>query len=151
MPTRSGRLRRSDETGDRARIGALRRGFTLVELIVAAILLGTLMLITVPTLKWASDQRRDAQKRQEAVEEAANLMERLTARPWDELTNENLQDVTLAEELRPQFPGAELEVAVQEADDAKRIRILLHYADHAGRPTAPVRLTAWVQRQEVRR
>ena len=127
-----------------------RRGFTLLEVTVAGVLLGTVMAVTVPTLGWIVQQRRASLQRQEAIAEVANIMERITIRPWEQITTENVATLKLADETERQLPGAKLRVTVDAkptTPDAKRIAIELAWRNRAGRSNAPVRLTAWVYRK----
>ena len=66
-----------------------RRGaFAAIELTVATILLVVAMTLAVQALGWVAAERRATERRAAAVREAANLMERLTARPFDQITPE---------------------------------------------------------------
>ncbi len=125
-----------------------RRGFTMLEMVVAAALLGTLLIVTLKMLGAVADWRRDADRRQLAVIEAANVMEWLSARPWDELTPEAVADVRLPESVTRQLPGAELKIEVVdspagEKPPAKRIAVSIRWRDRAGRMVQPVAVTMW--------
>jgi hypothetical protein len=127
-----------------------RRGFTLLEVTVAGVLLGTVMAVSVPTLGWIVQQRRASLQRQEAIAEVANIMERITLGPWEQITTENVETIKLAGETGRQLPGAKLRIGVEKepaTPDAKRIAIELAWKNRAGRNDAPVRLTAWVYRK----
>lgn len=124
-------------------------GFSLVELIVALILLGTVMSIVVPALGWMGHLNRHSLQRQEAVQGLHNLMDELTSRPYEKLTPEAAANIELPPTLKDQLPGATLEVEIQEAEPkAKRIRLELGWNQRNGRPLAPTRLTAWVYKRE---
>jgi Tfp pilus assembly protein PilV len=64
----------------------LRRGIALMELVVAGAVLGTLMLVCLQLLAATAAQRRVADQRQLAAIEVGNVLERVTARRWSELT-----------------------------------------------------------------
>ena len=71
----------------RARPALVRRasqGSLLAELAMSAAMLMIAMALTVKVLGWVGVQQRAWDRRQVAVQEASNLMERLTARPFDE-------------------------------------------------------------------
>lgn len=124
-------------------------GFSLVELIVALVLLGTVMSIVVPALGWMGHLNRHSLQRQEAIQGLGNLMDELTSRPYEELTSEAAANVELPPALKDQLPGATLQVEIQEAEPkAKRIRLELGWNQRNGRPLAPMRLTAWVYERE---
>ncbi len=126
-----------------------RRGMTLVEVIVAGVLIGTVMSVALPTLGWIGQQRRASLERQEAIAEVANIMERITVEPWERITTENVRTIKLADDTERQLPEAKLTIAVSSkppAPDAKRIAVELTWKNRAGRRVAPVRLVAWVYR-----
>ena len=105
-----------------------RRGSLLVELALSAAMLMIAMGLTVKVLGWVGAQRRNWDRRQVAVQEAANLMERLTARPFASLTPESTRDLPLSARARQSLPKVELKVDVRENDkaggaDSKRVAI----------------------------
>ena len=120
-------------------------------MVVSSVLIGVLALIVVPTLTWISAERRSAEQHQALVEEASNLMDRFTSRPWGEITPEQAAKLQLADELKRRT-GAELQAEVEtdagDADD-KRVALRIDWTDHAGRPAPTVRLTAWVYRPQA--
>ncbi len=102
-----------------------RTGTTVFEMTVAIVLLMAAVLSATQLIGASVNARRKADRRQLARYEAANLMERVAALPWAEVTNENLQAWPLAEELQKQLPGARLqalveEVAVGESDTSEK-------------------------------
>lgn len=127
-----------------------RRGTTLVEVVVTAVLLGTVFVVAVPTIGWVGYARRAAERRVQATLEVENIMERLTARDWDEITNDAAAAVELSDAVRAQLPGANLECTVEENAESpaeKRVSVRLSWSDRAGHTVAPVRLVAWVYRR----
>ena len=127
--------------------GRGRRGFTLIEVGVAGVLLLTTMAMTAQVLGRLAAERRAADRRREAVQEAAIVLERLAARPWAELTPESARALRLSEPARRALPGGELAVDIAEHDGLKRIRVAVRWPGRAGGPEAPARLTAWVGRR----
>ena len=128
-------------------------GFLLLEIIVAMILLGTAAAIIVPALSWMGTESRLSMQKQEAVEGLYNLMEDLTARPYEDLTPDAAAKIELPKPLQEQLPGAKLEVAITEtetAPKAKRIQMRLSWNQRSGQPLAPLRLSAWVHQTEGR-
>ncbi len=123
-----------------------RRGTTLLELIVAVALLAAMTAAAMQMLRVTAAQRRATSARQAAVLEAANLMERLAARSWDELTEEGVQDVELSPEARRRLPAGELEIDITsptDQPDARRIALRLRWQGDSGQLLRPVRLLAW--------
>ena len=127
-----------------------RRGFLLVEFAAAMLVLAVAMAVTVQILGWLAAERRSAERRQSAADEAANVLERLTLRPWDDLTPEAVRGVPLSDQARRVLPDGALSVQVAEAGKdvaMKRITVEVRWRDRAGGATKPVRLTAWVARR----
>jgi hypothetical protein len=124
----------------------VRRGFAVTELVVAGALLGALLAVCLQLLAATAAQRRAAAQRQLAILEAGNVMERLAARPWAELTPQAVAAVQLAPSVRDRLPGAELKVEVSTPSaepGAKRIVVSLHWQDRAGQSVSPVKITTW--------
>lgn len=124
-----------------------RRGYVMVELVMATLLLAAAMVLTVQILGWLASERRAADRRERAALEAANLMEHLTAQPWDAITPEAAGALELSSSAHQALPGAELKATVTRTEGdppAKRIGIALRWRNRSGQFEAPVRLTAWV-------
>jgi Tfp pilus assembly protein PilE len=123
-----------------------RRGTTMFEVLCAGALLAVLMAACLPMLSAAAAQRRAAENRQTAFQEAANLMERLSTVPFDQLAPERVGHVQLSAEANRALPGAKLEIQLSsppDQTDAKRIVVLLRWPDRTGRFVRPARLVAW--------
>jgi type II secretory pathway pseudopilin PulG len=125
--------------------GPPRRGVSLIELTVAALLLGTVFAALGPVLHGIRQQREQARQRQVAVLELANQAERLALRSWEELTPERLQQIELSETARQTLRQASLRVALAEEAEplARRITLELSWSDPAGRAVAPLRVVVW--------
>jgi Tfp pilus assembly protein PilE len=127
-----------------------RAGFTLFELTITAILLAAVMVTAIPTLAWIVRARQAAERQQAAVLGVGNLMERVTALAWDDITPEALAAIALPEDLSRQLSDADLKISVvstPETPEAKRVLIELRWQESsAGTQAAPVRLAAWVYR-----
>ena len=122
-------------------------GFTLLEVSVAAVVLVLVMAITVQVLGWATAERRAAERRQWARQEATNVLERLTAQPWDRLTAESAAMLELSPQARAVLPEGELRIEVTSQPGpprAKRLSVDVRWQRPAGQPDASVRLTTWV-------
>jgi hypothetical protein len=140
------------KTGRRSPLSKeLRRGSLLAEVAMAAVMLMIAMTLTVKVLGYVGHQRRVSEYRQRAIQEVANVMERLTARPFDEITAEQARRLTPSPSARQSLPEAELAVGVAEDQpgagrSAKRIAVRLRWRGRAGEWEAPVRLTTWIER-----
>lgn len=128
-----------------------RRGFSLLEMFVAGTLVAILLSICLQVMKATAEQQRAIEHCQLAVQEAANLMERLCARPWPQLTPETARQLQLREEIRQVLPGAALAVSVVQPagePEAKRIAVEIRWQGKPNRAMRPVRLVAWKYRSE---
>ena len=128
-----------------------RRGSLLVEMTIAAAMLSVAMVMTVKVLGYAGQQRRSADQRQRAMLEVANVMERITAEPFDEVTAERARRLSITPAAAGSLPGAELAVEVKEERpgpdrSARRIAVRLRWKGRSGEWEAPVRLTTWIER-----
>jgi len=120
-----------------------RRGIGLMEIAAAGILLAVMLTVCLQFFRATSGQRRGLQARRTATQEVANVMERLCARSWEELTPEAAGQVQLSEEARRAFPDGELQVEVtppEKEPDGKRI--VGSFAGRTG-PNSPIGRSAW--------
>jgi type II secretory pathway pseudopilin PulG len=127
-----------------------RRGFTMVELCATCALLAVAIPLTVAALGAAAKQRRGIEMRQQAIEAADNLLERLTAESWDRLSDDRLNEIKDALGDEPLPPGGELQFQlVDQAGPpaAKRIDVEVSWQPGAARIRQRVRLSGWVFRE----
>jgi type II secretory pathway pseudopilin PulG len=120
--------------------------FTLIEVIVAVTLLGAGLVLTCEVLHWTSLLRRENERRQCAMQEAANALERIRGWSWQELVAEQPPELALSESALRQLPQGDLqlEIAADPDDsDARRIAVEVSWQLRDGQPAAPVRLIAW--------
>jgi hypothetical protein len=148
------RIVHSDHRGSRPAAG--RRGSLLAEVAMATVMVMIAMTLTVKVLGYVGSQRRVADHRQRAVQEAANVMERITAYPYDEITGQRARQLTLSPSAQQSLPHAELAVAVMDEQPgagraAKRISVRLRWHGRSGEWESPVRLTTWVERRRPAR
>ena len=127
-----------------------RRGFGLIEMAVTGLLIAIAMAATLQVVGWVALDRRAVERRERAVLEASNIMERIAARPWEELSTEALQSIKLSESSAAFLPGSTLELKVIAQEDVpvrKKITVEIRWRDRSGRDEAPVRLVAWTYRR----
>jgi len=138
----------NDRVHPRQRSRRRRYGALLLELVISGAVLGVVVAAAIPTLAWIGRERQFSRQRQAAQLEVGNLMERLTALEWNELTPERGAQTALSPSLREQIPDAKLTVAVTDdtALEARRVLIELRWEVVPGRPAPPVRLVTWVYR-----
>jgi hypothetical protein len=123
---------------------------------IAAAMLSVAMAMTVKVLGYSGQQRRSAEQRQRALLEAGNLMERITAMPFDEVTAERVRRLSIARTVAESLPGAELAVEVKEERpgpdrSSRRVAVRLRWKGRSGEWEAPVRLTTWIERGRASR
>jgi hypothetical protein len=143
----------ADEYGTRPG-RAVRRGSMLPELAIAGAMLAVAMTLAVQVLGYAGQQRRSADRRQRAILEVTNIMERITALPFDEVTPERARRLSITPEAAGSLPGAELSVDVLDQQPApgrpaRRIAVRLRWKGRSGEWEAPVRLTTWIERRRA--
>lgn len=130
-----------------------RGGFTLIELAMALLLLGVAMGVTMKVLSGVGRDRRAADRRQWALQEVANVMERVGAEPFERVTAERA--LAIAGELKADrvLPEASWEIAVTDDRDSpvpgRRVSVRLRWKDRSGGWDSPVRLTSWVYRRRT--
>ena len=98
---------------DIQRAGSSRRGLTLVECIVTAVLLGTVATLTVQQTGRLGRQQRLLQQRELALLEAGNLLERLTAQPALLPATGPVAGLRLSPETAPLLPDSQVTATVQ--------------------------------------
>ena len=99
----------------------------------ATVVLMIIMTVAIKILGFAAHERGAADRRQRAVLEAGNVMERITAYSFDEVTSESVRRIALPESAREALPGSELALDVTTIDRAldraaKRITVRLRCA-----------------------
>ena len=127
------------------------RGFTLTEVVVTGVVLAAMLVVCLKLLSATAAQRRSMADRRTANREAANVMERLAARPWEELTAAGAEKIALSAAAERTLLDAELEVEVSEPAEvpgAKRIVVAVRWRDRANQPRMTARLVAFKFRHE---
>lgn len=131
-----------------------RSGLTVLELVVTLVLLGTVATCAIPPLRAVQLQRREHDRRELALQEAANLLERFTVRGWEAVDPSAAAELTLSEEAAARLPEALLQVTVSSSDattdtepSRKAITVELSWKNAAGQQVQPVRLTTFLFRK----
>ena len=123
-----------------------RKGFTMIEVIAAIAVLAAAMVAVAQTVAVVARQRQRTERQTLAVQEAANLMERIYALPWNEVTQDQAVAARLSPAGRSRLPAAAVKVTVQASGDPpteKRISVDIDWQEADGGRSRPVRLTAW--------
>jgi hypothetical protein len=140
--------RRTTGSPSRRPARAGRGGYVLVEVAMAVLVLLAAMTLTVKALGVVGAERRTAERRLWALQEVANLQERVGAEPFDKVTTDRVKSLADEAEAAAVLPGAGWEAEV--ADDgpgAKRVTVRLRWKGRSGETTSPVALTSWVYKK----
>lgn len=129
-----------------------RRGALLLETAISALMLMIAMALAAKVTASLAAERRSWDRRGVAAVEVANVLERISARPFDALAVGPLEGLSLSPAASGMLPGAELtaEVADEPAGDlpARRVAVRLRWRNRAGDWDAPVRLVTWIHRRK---
>lgn len=118
-----------------------RRGIGQIEILIAAILLGTLTGL-MSTLAYQINRiQKDAQLYQVAVYELTNQLRRLSQQNPIPLTSEALS-LSVSPATLERLPSASLQARLIEDELGKRIEVEIKW-DRVGSPP-PLRMTSWV-------
>jgi len=124
-----------------------RQGHTILETMVAAVLLAVAATVGVQMLLATASARQATETRRLATREAANVMERVMALAPDELTPQTVEQMKLSPRAQKALPGAKLTIRLDESTGdgppATRVTVELTWKSHAGRAAPPLRLLAW--------
>lgn len=121
------------------------RGFVMSELIVAMAISVAAMVGIAQLMYQVTRQYRAAVQRTVVAGEAANVMEDLVSRPWNEITAGNPPALTLSAACRQAAPDARLNVDILpvEAEHAFRIVVRIGWPADDVPQKRPVQLVAW--------
>lgn len=126
-----------------------RRGVTLLEAMVAAVLFVAGSSVVATMVVAAAQQRRGLENHRFAIQHAENLLARLAAQPFDSLTAERAEQIRLAAAEHPALNKDPLRVELtSEAGppESKRIVVLVAWRTGSGQPARSLRLTTWIYR-----
>ncbi len=118
-----------------------RGGFTMLELTVAATLLGTVFVVTLPLLKHVRVSRDAAQQQFIAQQEAANLMEQLAVNGSSDAADDA---ITISPEAASHLHDADVTITREpEHINLQRVTVAVSWTNDSGERPVPVKLTAW--------
>jgi hypothetical protein len=119
---------------------------SLLEITLAAGLLGVLMTVSVQMLRVMGDRQRAADRRAAALQTVQALAEELENMPWDELTASAADEIAIPDAISRYLPGAKLDIKIDEKSEpvvAKRLTLELQWNGPSGQAVDPVQLTVW--------
>lgn len=124
----------------------LRRGTTLLECGVAAVIVAMLMGIAMQFFAAVGKQRQAQRCRAAALDDASAALERLAIEPWESLTAAALEKTPWTGPAEG-LPDGRREVAVEPAGspESKQLTVTVHWAPHRGQAES-LRLVAWRSR-----
>jgi Tfp pilus assembly protein PilV len=123
-----------------------RRGMTIFEVAVSTVVLGAAVTTAAQLVVWSVGLHQAALKKRCALEAATSVLDRVSLRPWSEITPESVKRETLPSEASEFLSDARLSVDVAEQADrlpAKQISVEIEWAHSAGHDQK-VHLTTWV-------
>jgi prepilin-type N-terminal cleavage/methylation domain-containing protein len=123
-----------------------RRGFSLFEVSAAIMLLGTLTALCLEFFSGVTSQQKEQNAELAAAQEAANVMERLAAVPWDDLAKQDRRKIELSPQARKMLPEGRVEVKVEEAKgepSARRVAVTVCWRPLPSGPERKARVVAW--------
>lgn len=123
-----------------------RRAFTIIESLLAVGVISVAFVLLAQFLTLAAGQRRAGEERRIALQEAANVLERISALPADEATAERVANWQPSAELKRVLPKAQLRITLAaEAGPPRgqKVRVEVVWPNAAGELNAPLGLTAY--------
>ena len=127
-----------------------RRGALLIEAGIAAALVAVAMVAVAQLLAVSAVQERALDQRRVAAQEAANVLETVLVRPWEELTAEQFKELKLSAEAMKRLPDGQMQCDVDllsEQPPVKKLVAEASWRNQAGERER-VRLCAWKFRSE---
>ena len=123
-----------------------RKGLTLSELVIAVAIAVAATAGVAQLVYQATGQYRVMSRQQIVAQEAANIMEDLMSRPWNEIAGDEQVSAELSPLCRQAVPGAQLQLKIVPDDsqeDVRRITVEIDWASNAAGRAQPIRLVAW--------
>lgn len=127
-----------------------RSAFTLVEVVAAATVLATLLLVVAQAVLWTAASRRTSERRQWALVEANNALEQVTANDWNEINPEQAAKLELSETAREVLGADALSLNVSDVEGeppARKITVEVRFMETVDSTAGKVRLITWVYRR----
>jgi type II secretory pathway pseudopilin PulG len=123
------------------------RGFTVFEIVIAMLLLGTVIAFVVPVTKRAIDQRRRSDDRRAALLEVSNALERVVAEAASGTEPNAEREMPIPDDLARRFREPRLVVTSAELDGppaGRRFDAAFGWVGENGSSAAPIRLSAFM-------
>lgn len=127
-----------------------RPGFTVIECCAAAALLAAALTVVVSLLTSVARQRQAAGWQAQAVIEADNVLERLTAEPYAALSNEHVESMNLSAIVAERLPNGAVGAHLDEEAGRKRIEVKISWRGPRSEQARRHRVVTWVYARENR-
>jgi len=122
------------------------RGFTLWETAVAIVMLTVMTAICLQFFAAQHEQQRELFGQLAATHEAANLLDRIDALEWKDLTPDSAARLQLSAEAQGVLFEPRVETRVDEPSGtppARRVAVAVRWRPQRGGPERTVQLVAW--------
>jgi hypothetical protein len=119
-----------------------RRGATIIEFVVACSLLGSLMLLVVPSAIRIGRVQRMIRHDRIAMDEATNQLDRLAQLSFSQVKQE-IDTLTPSEFATAGLPNPRLSGTLQESEAGYRLALEIAW-DSPGRSVAPLTMATWL-------
>jgi len=126
---------------------ARRRGISLLEVAVAAVVLGAILTLAAQVVRWSAAEQRVALKRRAALEAATTVLDQMTVREWTAITPQAAASMRLSPETTEFLLDPRLAVTVTNEGGtpaAKHVAVEVAWNDRAGGASQRVGLSTWV-------
>jgi type II secretory pathway pseudopilin PulG len=127
---------------------SVRRGITLLEVIVGAAMLVAVLAVSAQAIVQVSRHQKRTDQRLAAMDALENALEELSSKPWEQINDAAVSSLAIPAEIEQRWPGMKIEGSVSvvsEPVEAKRITLSIHSGPStAGRGES---LTTWVYRK----
>ncbi len=119
---------------------------TVLELTIAVAVLAVLLATSMKMIHLVTNQQRASERRNVALQTVQAISEQIGNTPWEQLTAETANQITVPRQVASYLPGAKLAITVSDETDpvSKRVLVELTWSGPGAKRTAPVRLTSWV-------
>lgn len=123
-----------------------RHGTTVLELVAAGAILSVLLVVCAQMLSRTAVQQQAISNRRAALQMTANAMERISALPWEGLSQSAADAIAATVVSQAMLRDARLEVIIEELDETlrqKKIWITATWREGSDEVERKQQLTAW--------
>ena len=135
----------------KSRATSRRRGTTLIELVTACILITTALSVAYPMLTSVKREQMATIKRQAAMVEAENILQRISTMKWAALNDESLAKLEPSDWLQDRLKSPAITAKIIETNgdsNARQIEVRIDWNTTALK-TAHVKFQTWVYKKMI--